>query len=177
METQFKQLTMDLPAEPHGFLHILPGWLPLLLGLALILLLLATALWLFAYWYSRHRKKAKPPASFPAATTDIGREIANLRRRIQRSEDYREGCHLLSALLKQHLERKTGLEIEEMTAREIAQFTEGLPARFFVELSGLQFGRAEPKGDDFDRMVKLSDQLRKADVSLTRPAVSSRGRA
>ncbi len=171
-----------LPAPPADPLHVLPpASLPALLALAgLVLALLGVIL--VKLWLARRSRAAatKPPAppptvpeALPAAS--IGDAIAAIERKYGRSKAFRDGCHALAAAVKRHLERVTGLGVEEMTGAEIEEaFAEGVRVggprhgkriggpklgRFMTGLSARRYGREEPRRRHFVKACEEAKEL------------------
>ena len=163
---------IPLPAPPADPLHVLPPAsllaLMALVGLALIAFLLL-AWWLLRR--RRHRSIAEPPpvpptpVSEPVPAASIDTAIEAIERQFLRSKAFRDGCHALAAAVKRHLERATGLGVEEMTGSEIEQaFAKGVRVggprlgariggpvlgRFMTGLSTRRYGRKEPRRRHF----------------------------
>ncbi len=160
-----------LPAPLADPLHVLPpASLPALLALAALALL---ALLLMIWRHLRRRRpEAVPPQvpppqpvaeAVPAAS--IGDAIAAIERKYVRSKAFRDGCHALATAVKRHLEKVTGLGVEEMTGAEIKRaFAEGVRVggprhgarvggpklgRFMTALSARRYGREEPRRRHF----------------------------
>ena len=155
----------DLPTGLADPLHIFPPWSSTFLLIAIALLLLAILFWVLAYLYSKYRQnqEARPyqaPSMDGHNRKDTLGVIDSIRVKYQETRNYREGCHMLSAAVKTHIETKTGLEVEEMTPGEIARNIEGEEtARFFNKLGGLQFNLAEPEKNDFLNICEESKQI------------------
>lgn len=139
--------------------------------MALAAMLTGIGVWLVMHYLSLRSARRPHSPSRLRTSDDSAEEIARVRKRYANG-NYREGCHEISRILKAYFERKTGLQIEEMTAAEIARVIEGKPAAFFRELSALQFGRNEPERSDFERVCRDSAEVRKARVRVVGGALS-----
>ena len=84
-------------------LHIFPTWTSALLGILLGLVITAIVVGLLVYWLRKNRVN-RPPEPFPAREISraggFGALVQGIRREYEASEDYRAGCHALSAALK-----------------------------------------------------------------------------
>ena len=168
-----------LPVPPADPLHVLPpaSLTALLAAAAAVVLLLA---FLFLRWLARRSPAeaaagaaAPPPVPEAAPEVLISDAIAAIERRYERSKAFRDGCHALAAAVKRHLEKVTGLGVEEMTGAEIERaFAEGVRVggarhgkrvggpklgRFMTALSTRRYGREEPRRRHF---VKACDEAR-----------------
>lgn len=169
-----------LPEPPAEPLAVLP-WLeqlPTLVILGIVLLLIALDL-LQRLLSKRKRPVAAAPPPVPAVspagapTADVGFRIGALEEQFLRTKAYREGCHALAEVVKNDLEQRTGLPVEEMTSSEIEQaFVRGVRVgderdgalvggpmlgRFMTGLAGRRFGREEPRRRHF---VEACNQAR-----------------
>lgn len=166
-------LLAALGAGPAGPLHVLPWWIypagMLLVGAAV----LAAVVWILAKIAFR-KSRPRPPYRYAAPARrlplDITGRIRDIRAEHLRSCDYRKGCHVLSAEVKTYLESVTALQIEEMTAREIARCLGQSVGRFFDALASLQFAEEEPTRRAF---TKICDEA----VSVCGSAAPTIGRA
>jgi hypothetical protein len=149
-------------AEP---LHILPPWLLLAAVLALLLALLLLP---FLWWWRRRRRRQQQPvprASFAASVPEeswdwFAPRVDEIVGNHCRERSYREGCHDLSAAVKQRLEELSRLEIEEMTVTEIsACLDEDGIDTFLRRLMSHQFDKQPPGKNDLKRLGKESKQL------------------
>lgn len=168
MPPEMKLLLRDLPAPVADPLHILPPFLPLILGLSLVALLVSIGVWLLAYYYATKKQQVTGAPRRREPVADAAGGIRQIRQVYGKNGEFREGCHALSRLLKEHFESKTGLPVEEMTAFEIAASLRGPPVDFFRELSALQFARSEPGKGDFERACNLSESVRKSKFKVLR---------
>ncbi|MEM7181857.1 MAG: hypothetical protein AAF518_13150 [Spirochaetota bacterium] len=154
-----------LPAELLQPLPIIPTWFFLLFKSLLIIILVATVLiWLF---YKFRDKKligtkhvaveATPRTEQNTQYSEILDTINRIKFKYKKSEKFRDGLHELSSTLKTYFENKLGFEIEEMTPTEIqATIDRKNITALFQQMSFLQFGRNEPKEDDFLSIIELT---------------------
>lgn len=112
----------------------------------------ATLLALVALWMLLRPKRARRAPTRRRTKAPRRQHIDNLKSQIQvihswakQEKQWRQACHTLSTLLKTHIERQTGLSIEERTIEEIeALLDESEIAHFFTKLSELQFAPGDP---------------------------------
>ena len=168
MPPAMKLLTRDLPAPAADPLHILPPFMPLLLGLAGAALLVSVGIWLLMYYFSTRQAMTPRVRQHSRTADNVAAQIRAIQKRTNGTGEFREGCHELSFLLKSHFEQSTGLQVEEMTPGEIARTLKGPLVGFFGELSRLQFGRPEPEKTDFDRACRLAENARKSKATVLR---------
>ena len=150
----------ELPADLAEPLHLLKPdpWATALGWLAALLLL--TLLWML-YRRLRRRRAARPlppvPPSPPvAAVSGIEKSIDEIRRRYS-DADHRQGCHQLSAALREHYEETDRHRFSTLTVREVAAAIGDVAlTRFLGLLADLQFGRREPSRDDFQGACELA---------------------
>ena len=115
------------------------------------------ALALLWRWHRRRRRfeaaaPAPPLGRQPRGTADEIRELRDLHLH-QRT--YRQGCHQLSSLLREHFERvgfstRERLPCTRLTSPEIShRLGEGGPSRLFLDLARLQWSEAGPGRNAF----------------------------
>ena len=158
---------IELPAELAGPLEI-PGaassnlWQLVLAALVTLWLLIRPL---------RGRKPvqmaptAPPPPPAPVEIGSIGQAIRALRKKHLASTLLRQGCHELSALLREHYE-KAGLDdqrsapITKLTALELRRRLGETPfTRLFVDLAALQFSSRLPSRKAFRHVCHWAIQL------------------
>ncbi|MBE7440733.1 MAG: hypothetical protein HS115_19980 [Spirochaetales bacterium] len=141
-----------LPHSYHGPLHILPPLLEQIVTLMFFGLLFLIALFTGLYFYlNRRRPQVKKEE---VNSTDW---LLQLQEQTQKHGDYRQGCHDLSRLLKETLEKSTGMQIEEMTAREIEKHL--VSGGFFLELCHWQFGSLTPDRESFRQLIQRARKV------------------
>ena len=152
-----------LPEPPAGPLPIVPQWLVELLLWSTLAAIIAA---LIAWWlWRRRRREADTPTPLPkptpsAAAGNLADRILELSRRFITLGKPRQGCHELARELRSHMERQTGLEVEEMTVDEIKLRFSSPPVRsFWEELRAHQFGRREPRDRDLKRISHSAVEL------------------
>ncbi len=152
------------PAEP---LHIVPPWLPgvLLLGLlaALGLLLLGSLGWW--YWRRREQRRTQLPQAIPAsaggpAGLSFAEQVDGIVSNHCEHYTAREGCHALARLVRQRLERLTGLDMEEMTVTEMSgRLDEKKIEAHLLKLQRHQFDRKPPRRKHLRRLGTQCKQV------------------
>ena len=155
----------ELPAGMADPLHILPPWTSLALTLGFLILLLVMLLWALVYYLTNRPQATDKLPSEPARPyqgSAIDAAIDKIRLTHSELENYREGCHVLSAVIKTHIEKLTGLDVEEMSPSEIGANLKGNVGNFFSDLSILQFGRKEPTKNQFFSICDDSKKIAKA---------------
>jgi hypothetical protein len=64
-------------------------------------------------------------------------------------QEYREGLHEVSEYMKTLIEKRTGFEIEEMTAEEMATaISDKTILDYFIKLEIIQFGKENPNKEN-----------------------------
>ena len=148
------------PGLPAGFaepLHILEPetgaiwpWVTLAIVLVVVSAVVVARRW------SRERPST-PPTPRPEPTA-IGERIDEIEDQYHLAARRRDGCHQLSLLLRQQLERRQGQPFTRMTARESQQpLGHTAASRCLLTLSRLRFGRGEPSAAAFSTAC---DQVR-----------------
>lgn len=157
----------ELPAGLTDPLHVLDPDAWSVVTLLRNLLLLALVLWLWhrwSRWRSRRHSPAPtshrpPPPPTPQANSALAGAIDDLRRSTLASGDYRQGCHGLARLLREHGERTGRHPLTVLTAPEIAMALGGAPlVTVFQLLADLRFSRAEPSREDFEDVCVLAKE-------------------
>jgi len=157
-------IAVTLPHSPAAPLHIID---PVVLALAIagtvvfLLGVITAVIWLLLWL--RRRLATSPAVMPPPPIRDMPDRIARIREDHLASEEYRGGCHSLSALLKTYLEQQTRQPVEEMTPGEIhQQLGHDEAARYFSRLSGLQFRRSAPDRREFLNACEESTRVARA---------------
>ena len=156
------------PGLPAGFaepLHILdPGegsiwqWVALAVMLLAVTAVVVALLRRWWRWWRWWRKRPSTPPAPRSEPTVIGARIDEIQDRYNTAAGRREGCHLLSILLREQLERRRGQPFTHMTARESQQpLGHSAASRCLLTLSRLRFGRGEPSAAAFSTAC---DQVR-----------------
>jgi len=153
----------NLPAGLADPLHILPPWSTIALTAALILLVVAILIWAVAFFLSRRQPEGKfiSEIAEPYRDGSISGKISKIRDEYTGSRDYRQGCHALSAVMKSHIEKRSGLDIEEMTPDEITVSLKGNAGLYFEDLSELQFRKKNPLKREFVKACETSKKVAK----------------
>ncbi|MBI3394737.1 MAG: hypothetical protein HY042_02770 [Spirochaetia bacterium] len=160
-----------LPAGPLDLLHIFPVYMNWILGLALTLVILAVLGWLVAWFFEQRKKQNAAAPAVPRARREAKGLIEDIMLEYVHRKAYREGCHRLSAFLKEFYENRYNVPVEEMTPAEIAK---ALPGRdrggLFQRLGQLQFGLHEPDEKSFEKICKEAARLVEKEPVLAGPA-------
>ena len=157
------KLAQNLPAGISDPLHILPPWSSIALVIAAIILIVAILIWAIAYFLSKRIQHKKPPPELAAPYQDgsISGTINSIEKKYTKSREYREGCHVLSAVMKSHIEKKSGVEIEEMTPDEIILSLKSNAGLYFEDLGTLQFRKKNPLKKEFVNACESSKKTAK----------------
>ncbi len=147
-------------AEP---LHILPRWLTLVFW-ALLFLLLAVLLIKYIGRIKDLLRRLLRRETLPGSPGKKSSGIIPLMERIKEENlermTYKRGLFELSEVMKSHIERISGLPVEEMTSGEIGRFLRVRePGKFFREMDLLVFREREPGRKDFLRMFGWAGKL------------------
>lgn len=144
-------LAAHLPAGPAPPMHIMEpssdtwSWLYWVAGFALLLVV--------AYLLAPKQTEApevEPPSPTPPAPPADPGFVAQIRIRYDREGDFRHGCHLLAAGLREYLGRERRLDLDASTVTEIeAEVSDRQVVQVFKFLRRLQFQRFEPSRKDF----------------------------
>ncbi len=120
----------------------------------LLPILLIAMYWLYRYFKNRQKEIQKRKPRTPVQPAEVLKErIEIIQKNYSSNFQYRDGLHELSALMRNHFESKTGIEIEEMTAEEIkSRIKDKKVSSFFSNLSELQFGKQNPMKSEFDEV-------------------------
>ena len=154
-------LGADLPAGTGEALHILepggPGWWTFLAVLLVPLLMGLVMQWLKGLpdrgGPAAPRTRMAPP---PVPSNDLARAIDTLRDETLADADYRDGCHRLGALMRDHASR-TSPRLNTWTVREIVSRLGDTPySTVLALLADLQFRRAEPDEEEFLDICQLA---------------------
>lgn len=186
-----------LPGSPADPLHIIPPWL-IWLTAALILILLYVVYYRYVKQYADRfaawvrsflgrlagrlralfSTRPVPATEQPLAVRGMSRKeveerIDTVRDTYLPRQAYRAGLFELSGVMKTYIERNCGLEVEEMTAEEIAAaFRNREPGVFFTDLETRLYGRDEPGAGELQNLCDRAKEL--AAVKIAR---NSRGGA
>jgi hypothetical protein len=133
------------------------------------LVLAALVAWATWRWLSKPVKPAAPAtvaAPVPAVgaptvpRSDFVKRLQDLEGRFLGIEDYRAGCHALAELVRTHLEKQVGQEVEALTAVEMTTvFKDPRVGRYATELRDAQFARESPTRELFRRLCREAKQL------------------
>ncbi len=153
---------------PYGLappLHILPWWISLVLQ-ALLFILLALLLWKYPGrirdMVRRHFSVKTLPGRPGEKYSGIIPLIESIRDENLKGKTYRKGLFELSEVMKSHMERISGLQVEEMTSGEISRFIRiSEPGKFFRQMDLLVFRERHPEKTEFIRMFGKARKLAK----------------
>ena len=114
----------ELPIGPGEAIPLV-SWSPGLVR-ALVVMGLLWLAWrlLRRWWANRPPPEPAPQESTPRREKTLSpfeKELAVIRTMTSRSQDWRGGLHALARAIRETLEGHSGLQVEEMTAEEIAQ--------------------------------------------------------
>ncbi|MBN2431619.1 MAG: hypothetical protein JXQ27_09095 [Acidobacteria bacterium] len=153
-----------LPHAPTAPLHIIdPVFLALTIAGAITLVLVVAGVVIWLLLWLRRRLVTTPAVMPPPPIRDMDERIARIREDHLASQEYRGGCHGLSALLKTYLEQQTRQPVEEMTPQEIRRRLENsLATGYFTMLAGLQFRRSAPGRSEFLNACEQSNRVARA---------------
>jgi hypothetical protein len=155
----------NLPYTLAGPLHILPWWLTPVFW-ALLFMLFALLLWKYLgrvkELMSRLYKKEPLPGRKGKNAWRVIPVIKEIEEENLGRKTYRKGLFELSEVMKSHMERVFGLQVEEMTSGEISRFIRiREPGRFFREMDLLVFREQDPGKKEFTRMFGRAKKLAK----------------
>jgi|GEM_PF-2288301 len=162
-------MTGDLPHGLAPALHLLEPWWrrPETWGRALaLLLLLALALWAWRRWRLWRRRRlaelgdgpSPSPSPTPARRSHWVAEVHRIWQEHREGGDLRRGLAELSRLLRDHFaDRLTGVSSHPgLTAGEVARHADGEVSLLLGLVSLHQFGRREPRQEDFDDICRMA---------------------
>jgi hypothetical protein len=159
----------SLSTLPHAAvepLSILPPWLVVMVLLAIPLLLLLLMALVFWWVWRRMQKlsdaELRQRGNVPKRPRPrgLGERIEAIRRHHLELHLYRDGCHALSGALKSHLERRTGVEVEELTVAELEpRLADSRQGQYFIDLRSCQYGRRQPGRRDFESLCDRARSL------------------
>ncbi len=155
----------NLPFGLAPPLHILPWWLFILLWV-LLFIILALLLWRYPGRIRdmvRRRFSVKNLPGRPGEKhSGIIPLIESIREENLRGKTFRKGLFELSEVMKSHMERISGLHVEEMTSGEITRFIRiREPGKFFREMDLLVFREKHPEKTEYIRMFEMARNLAK----------------
>lgn len=137
-----------------GVFHLMPPWIPWLLGFAVAgLLLWAILARIWPWWKAKiaEREAAKPKA---VPLPDLATALGALEKEILASGEYRRGLFELNALFKGRLKATTGLPVTERASPELTAWPGTRDhAAFVARLEALACGTHEPTEKDFTRCL------------------------
>ena len=141
-----------LPAKLAEPLHIIPEWILIVFTIFKWIFIFAIILIIifFIYRYIQKKKIVNNDSSVRHVSKGFEVNIASIKKRVLEEKDYRKGCFLLSNELKTYMEKKTNINVEEMTIHEIrTKFKSKNIGKFFENLRELQYQKKEPNVTDF----------------------------
>jgi hypothetical protein len=149
-------------AEP---LHILPWWFTLVFW-ALLIVLLALLLKKYLARLKEFIRKLIEKGPLPGGEGKKGHRIIPVIEEIEdenlAGKTYRKGLFELSKVMKSHIERVSGLQVEEMTSGEISRYLRiREPGKFFKQMDLLVFREKNPGRKEFVRMFGRAKKLAK----------------
>ena len=160
-----------LPATIADTLPLVSPWIVLIVKGVFLLIIICIIVYLYLRFgrplIQAYRAKHTKAPSF-SSNADDDASFAGLLKSIEKqylgSKDYREGCYTVSNALKTHLEKTTGLEIEERTASEIKEILqEDKIFQFFKDIQVLKYHRKRPNQKDFLDTVERAHGISKID--------------
>lgn len=158
----------NLPYTLADPLHILPWWL-IPLFRALIFLFLA---FLLIKYFGRIKDIISRLLRREGLRGKPGKKAYRIIPIIERIKEenlermsYRKGLFELSEVMKSHMERTSGLPVEEMTSGEISRHIQVRePGKFFREMDHLVFREISPGRKDFTRMFGWAKKIVKIKI-------------
>ncbi|MCB1157649.1 MAG: hypothetical protein H7A25_19325 [Leptospiraceae bacterium] len=169
-------LLQSLPGEVIPPLDLIPPWFFNSLKYALISLLVSLVVSYIMYKLVKKSEEIPgyipKPTKFPARSKSrsIYDEINILKQKYHKSKEYREGLHELSSALRSYLETKSGMQVEEMTSKEIEERLKSKElGSLFRGMGSVQFGIQQPDENEFNHQVQNSiDSLKKFNRSKSK---------
>jgi hypothetical protein len=152
-------------AEP---LHILPWWFTLVFW-ALLIILLALLLKKYLGRIKEILQRLLHREPLPGRGRKKGHRIIPVIEEIEgenlKRKTYRKGLFELSEVMKSHMERASGLQVEEMTSGEISRFLRiREPGKFFRQMDLLVFREKNPGRKEFVTMFGRAKKLAKKKI-------------
>lgn len=156
------------PPLMHGLFEaqsIMPVWLGWFIEAAIILfwigLVILIALLILRRFLS---EPAQIPEPLPfSRKEDFGIYLSKIEQEYLKNQNYREGIHKLSDLMRRHWSEAQNFRIKPLTSQEMATyFKSENPADVFYALNGWQFSRREPDEKDFKDAVNRCREVHTA---------------
>lgn len=156
----------ELPYQRLDALDIMPGWVPVFVYAAIAILAAVIIYYLYKLYRRYRQNNPVKTAPLKGAKHILKQRLELINENALKSENYREACHQLSSAARFYVEKKTGIEAEEMTLPELAEtFGRKDPTSFFERVSLLQFRKRVPDRSEYVSVYRHAKEL--ADKKIT----------